>query len=129
MHSTCIRSSKSEYNKKLIDGHAVKQIHDQSLLNVLLFLIICVQSTVICLSDRSHSTSFINNDQLELVEHGPQHIPVTKNDVYMNSFHVHLHDHHKDNGEHVAKRLAKRHGFTNLGKVSVLFNIFVIFSF
>lgn len=126
MHSTCIRSSSKRgiYLNKLIDGH-VKQINiNQIFLNVILSLfLICVQSTVInCLeSTRPFSTSFVNNDQLELVEHGPQHIPASKNDqVYLNSFHVHLHDHHSENGDQIAKSLAKKHGFTNLGRVSVL---------
>lgn len=125
MHSTCIRrASRSENNlylNKPIDGH-VYSFHNQLLLNALLLLLICVQSTVICLeSNRPFHTAFVSNDQLELVEHGPQHLPASRNDqVYVNSFHVHLHDDHHANGDEVARRLAKRHGFTNLGKVSVL---------
>lgn len=123
MHSTCIRrASRSEhYLNKLLDGHVVT--HNQLLLNAfLLLLLICVQSTVICLeSNRPFHTAFVSNDQVELVEHGPQHLPAARNDqVYVNSFHVHLHDDHQANGDQVARRLAKRHGFTNLGKVSVL---------
>ena len=123
MHSTCIRrASRSEHYPKLLDGHLVNPT-TQLLLNAfLLLLLICVQSTVICLeSNRPLHTAFVSNDQLELVEHGAQHLPAARNDhVYVNSFHVHLNDEHHANGDEVARRLAKRHGFTNLGKVSVL---------
>lgn len=112
MHSNLIKSSTS-YHFKLIDGLFVNKKFN----SILILFLISIQSSVInCLDVSKHSTSFIN-DQLELVQHGPQYIPAAKNDPFINSFHVHLHDHHKDNGEEIAKNLAKRHGFTNLGKV------------
>ena len=122
MHSTCIRrASRSENYLNKFDGH-VNPLHNQLLLNAFLLLLICVQTTVICLeSNRPFSTAFVSNDKLELVEHGPLHLPASRNDqVYVNSFHVHLHDQHHANGDEIARRLAKRHGFTNLGKVSVI---------
>ena len=138
MHSNCIRSSKNKINQKhFIDGQLIKQCVTKNQFNqifklIICLFLICIQSTVICLENRPKSTSFISDQLGELVEHGPQHIPSSKNDqVYVNSFHVHLHDHHKENGDHVAKRLAKRHGFTNLGKVSnfkIFFFNFLILS-